>query len=49
MILLATWALTDAAIARIPMAHELGANLGLNKIGLTTWMDPIHVWINLNT
>lgn len=44
---LATWCSLDAAIARIPGSHELGAALGLNDIGLSPATDIDHFWMLL--
>lgn len=44
MMLLATWAMIDAGIARIPGSNELGNALGLKAIGLTS-RDIPHVWM----
>lgn len=45
MMFLATWALIDAGIGRIPGSNELGAALGLLDIGLTSMDDISHVWM----
>jgi len=45
MMFLATWALIDAGIARIPGSNELGAALGLRDLGLTSMDDISHVWM----
>jgi len=45
MMLLATWVMIDAAIARIPGSRELGNALGLTAIGLTSKDDIPHFWM----
>lgn len=45
MMLLATWSLIDAAIARIPGALELGRAIGIEAIGLTSNDDIPHFWM----
>lgn len=45
MMLLATWAMIDAGIARIPGSYELGAALGFKTIGLTARDDIPHFWM----
>lgn len=45
MMLLATWVMIDAGIARIPGSNELGTALGLKAIGLTSRDDIFHVWM----
>lgn len=45
MMVLATWALIDAGIARIPGSGELGTAFGLKSIGLTSGDDIPHVWM----
>jgi hypothetical protein len=45
MMMLATWALIDPAIARIPGSNELGVALGLESIGLTSNDDIPHFWM----
>ena len=44
LMLLATWSMIDAGLARIPGANELGLSLGLKQLGLDGRFDPSMVW-----